>query len=299
MHFLSLPRTLRLDFPARLRGNVWGMIDLEISREFFPPFFRPPIVRAVRKKKENPRGEKRKYVKGELFFGIIKAIFRYRVSTVWKGSTGVPFPILELSSPENCPSSWLQFPDTLFRYFENFFETVTERGNAVPRNWTFSPEHFRSRARSLRFPRGVEEFRRSGPRPVRERLPSGYEYSFYRVLFRGAGEDLHRRFSMDFFFPLPIRATWFRRSSKISSPEYPVNFCEKSSRRQTTVYDNDHSFWLLTPCAEYLRKPSYTESSSRTFSASENSWIRKEKKESPPFFSIFKIIKQDLIYNRR
>lgn len=139
MHFLSLPRTLRLDFPARLRGNVWGMIDLEISREFFSPFFRPPIVRAVRKKKENPRGEKRKYVKGELFFGIIKAIFRYRVSTVWKGSTGVPFPILELSSPENCPSSWLQFPDTLFRYFENFFETVTERGNAVPRNWTFSP----------------------------------------------------------------------------------------------------------------------------------------------------------------
>ena len=127
------------------------MIDLEISREFFSPFFRPPIVRAVRKKKENPRGEKRKYVKGELFFGIIKAIFRYRVSTVWKGSTGVPFPILELSSPENCPSSWLQFPDTLFRYFENFFETVTERGNAVPRNWTFSPEHFRSRARSLRF----------------------------------------------------------------------------------------------------------------------------------------------------
>ena len=63
-----------------------------------------------------------------------------RVSTVGvsKGVNG-GVPILELSSPENCPSS-VEFPDTLFRYFENFspFETVTDRGNArfLPRNWT-------------------------------------------------------------------------------------------------------------------------------------------------------------------
>lgn len=66
----------------------------------------------------------------------------------------------------------------------------------------FLPNTSRSRARSLRFPRGVEEFRRSGPRSVRERLPSGYEYSFYRVLFRGAGD-----YTDDFqwiFFPLLI-----------------------------------------------------------------------------------------------
>ena len=51
------------------------------------------------------------------------------------------------------------------------------------------------------FTRGVEEFRRSGPRPVRERLPSGYEYSFYRVLFRGRGGIYTDDFQWIFFPP--------------------------------------------------------------------------------------------------
>lgn len=104
-----------------------------------------------------------------------------RVSTVGvsKGVNG-GVPILELSSPENCPSS-VEFPDTLFRYFENFspFETVTDRGNAVSsreiertfndgKGFLAFARTFRSRARSFSSRR--EPFKRT---LLFERLPSG------------------------------------------------------------------------------------------------------------------------------
>lgn len=139
-----------------------------------------------------------------------------RVSTVGvsKGVNG-GVPILELSSPENCPSS-VEFPDTLFRYFENFspFETVTDRGNAVSsreiertfndgKGFLAFARTFRSRARSLRFPRG--ESLSSGPCCLNASLlETGYEYSFCRVLFRGerCSRFLHDDFQ--WIFRLPI-----------------------------------------------------------------------------------------------
>lgn len=105
-----------------------------------------------------------------------------RVSTVGvsKGVNG-GVPILELSSPENCPSS-VEFPDTLFRYFENFspFETVTDRGNAVSSREigrTFKWERFSRFRSNLSFSSTFASFS-SRREPFKrtllfERLPSG------------------------------------------------------------------------------------------------------------------------------
>lgn len=150
----------------------------------------------------------------------------------------------------------VEFSDTLFRYFEKFPPLRRSRKCRLREIERSTMATF-----SSTFPRFVSEERTFRADPAvswaSPFLQTGYEYSFYRVLFSGGRrfsgfEIFTRRFSMDFVRPDIDGKQDFDVLIKF---RHRANFCEKVvSRRQTTVYDNDHSFWLLTPCAEYLRK---------------------------------------------